>query len=162
MYNISRGGGAGHRSQVTREKIRKAQTGEKSYWFGKHRSKATKEKMSQTLRGIGNPFYGRRHTKATKAKISIANKGRESWIKGRTHSKSTIKKLKAFRGTKHWAFGKPFSVSHKEAISSAIKKWHQRDPKAGFAGRKHTQATRLRMSKSAKAARAIRFNKGKR
>lgn len=80
-----------------KEKLRKANSGEKSYWLGKHL------------------------TEGMKKKISIANRGNKFCL-GRKMSDETKKKIsESLKGEKHPMYGKHFTEEHKRKIGEASK-----------------------------------------
>lgn len=121
MYNISRGGGSGLRSQEFKEKSRLRQIGEKSYWFGKKRSPETLAKMKASgfISGLGekNHFFGKHHTEQTKALIRSKRKGQSAWNKGIPMTEET--KIRLSKSTK--GISKPFSESHRENHKNATR-----------------------------------------
>lgn len=66
-------GGEGYRhSEETREKIKKANSGENHYFYGKNHSKDSKEKISKSLEG-NQHAKGFKHSEETKKKVSENN-----------------------------------------------------------------------------------------
>lgn len=80
-------------SDETRERIRKATTGENNPFYGRKHTEETKKKISQSktgkkqsdeirkkkseiFKGENNPMYGKSHSASTRKKISEANKGK--------------------------------------------------------------------------------------
>lgn len=60
--------------EETRIKLREAQVGDKSSWYGRRHKKETIRKMSDIKKGKNNPFYGIRHTEEAKKKMSQSHK----------------------------------------------------------------------------------------
>ena len=58
------------RSEKTRKKMSKAQSGENNPMYGKYLSKETKEKISNALSGENNPNYGKHYSEETRKKMS--------------------------------------------------------------------------------------------
>lgn len=75
-------------SEGTRQKLREAFKGDKSFWWGKKHTTEELNKMSEALKGENNPmygakgelnpFFGKHHTEETKDKIRKKNSGRNS------------------------------------------------------------------------------------
>lgn len=75
-------------SEETRQKLREAFKGDKSFWWGKKHTTEELNKMSEALRGENNPmygmkgelnpFFGKHHTEETKDKIRKKNSGSNS------------------------------------------------------------------------------------
>lgn len=57
------------RSEETKEKIRKSNSGKNCYLFGKHHTEEFKQKVSAKLRGENNPMFGKTHTEEVKQKL---------------------------------------------------------------------------------------------
>jgi group I intron endonuclease len=84
-YNLKEGGANGKPSEETKRKMKEAQLGDKSHFYGKKHTKESKEKMSEEKRGDKNHMFGKtgeRHprfrkksTEKTKEKLSEAKKG---------------------------------------------------------------------------------------
>jgi len=107
-YNLREGGGShGKMSEVTRERMREAQRGEKNGFYGKtHTEKAkqqnreaqlgkvtseeTKQKQREALKGEKSPFYGKAKTDEHK------QKNREAHL-GKTHTKETKQRMSEAR-----------------------------------------------------------------
>jgi len=81
------------RSAETREKMSLAQSGEKSYNYGKHPSVKTLAKMSTAQSGENNSLYGKHHSAETKAKMSKAQSGEKHPMYGKHHSAETKAKM---------------------------------------------------------------------
>jgi group I intron endonuclease len=78
-YNLREGGGAnGKLSEETKQKIREANLGEKSYMFGIPKSEESKQKNRDAHLGEKNPNYGKPKSKETIQKMSEAKKGDKS------------------------------------------------------------------------------------
>lgn len=57
-----------------------------------HHTQRTKDKISETLTGENNPFYGQHHTEETKEKLRQANTGKQTWL-GKTHTEESKQKI---------------------------------------------------------------------
>ena len=96
-YNIREGGKNSAISNITREKLRRAN-------LGKTLSKETKDKISKSMEGENNPFYGKHHNEESIAKMrgsrpSVQNERNPMY--GRKHTESTKEKIRQRKiGTK--------------------------------------------------------------
>ena len=98
-YNIALGGyGRESISDETREKLRKAQLGEKNHNYGKPKSEEVKRKLSES-----NKRYWTEHprpkgiprSEETKRKMSESNKGRKGTMTGKHHKQESIEMIRA-------------------------------------------------------------------
>ena len=120
--------------------------GENHPLFGTHLSDETKQKISENRKGqcVGekNPFYGKCHTEETKKRMSEAHKGEKHPFFGKHRPEDVRQKISDGRK------GIVFSEEHKRKLREAAKRGDM-----GFLegntvnmGRKHTDATRRKMS----------------
>ena len=113
-YNTANGGNTtGTVSEITKEKIRKANQ-------GKQIPEETKKKIGNTLKGRKlseehvQKMIGRKPSKETREKLSKASTGRK-------HSEITKEKLREMnKGENHPNYGKNLSEEHKKNISNAL------------------------------------------
>ncbi len=94
------------RSEETKQKMREAQKGEKSFMYGSHLSEETKQKLRRY-----------RHSDERKRKISLALKGRISSNKGHKLSDETKRKMSiALSGVNNPFYGKHHSEETKQKL----------------------------------------------
>lgn len=74
-YNLHEGGSGGRMSEATKQKLRKANSGENHPIYGKHLPESTRKKISNAKTGEKNNFYGKHHSEESKQKIREANSG---------------------------------------------------------------------------------------
>lgn len=101
-YNLTKGGDgiSGYKHSInTIEKIRKANIGDKNFFYGKHLSEDHKNKISKSLQGENHHFYGKTFSEEYKKKLSDAHKD-----------------------IKHHFYGKHFSTIHKINLGKSISK----------------------------------------
>lgn len=109
VYNLStvigEEGYLGHpHNEVTKERIRRANSGDRHYMYGKKHSRETKKRLSEALSGANNPFYGRKHSLATKRKQSEAKRGKNNPFYGREFSDEHRKNLANSKAKDYPAF----------------------------------------------------------
>jgi len=107
-YNIEAGGNRNkHCAEETKQKMRKAQLGNKNHFFGKHHSKETRRKMC--LMRKGRIVSRKTRQKLRNAFQNMSKRAKLKWRKairlsmlGRHHSKETKRKMSIAR-TKYFA-----------------------------------------------------------
>ncbi len=98
-YNINPVAGSclgAKRTQESKDRMSKAQSGEKHRLYGKTQSEETKKKISDAIKGEkhrlygkpkeDHPNYGRKWTEETKQKMSKSRRGQIAWNKGKKMS----------------------------------------------------------------------------
>ncbi len=96
-----------HRSQETRDKMSRAQSGENNFFFGKHLSQEHRDKIGQANSGEKHPNYGKHPSQKTRDKMRQSHLGKKSNFCGKHHTEETRNKMsKAKSGEKHNMFGK--------------------------------------------------------
>lgn len=138
-YNLMDGGLNGLPNEETKQKLSDSHMGQKGYWTGKHRSEETKEKLRKASTGrIKTKEEKEKISKSNKGKIVSKETGDKisNSLKGKKLSKEHREKLsEAKKGDKNpnWekrgaeapAYGKKRSEQTKQRISTALK-GHQR------------------------------------
>jgi len=108
-YNLTTGGKGGKCSAEMRDKMSKAQSGEK------------------------NHFYGKSHSPESRKKQSDAMSGHVPWNKGKPHSRETRDKMSELkRGENNPMFGKKQSIKTRTQMRASAKAWwaeHRRETK---------------------------------
>lgn len=149
-YNLMDGGFNSSPNEVTKKRMSEAHIGKPGYWTGKHRSEETKEKIRKANIGyIKSQETREKLSKANKGKIVSKETGEKisKALKGKKLSEEHRQKLsEAKRGEKHpnWGkrgkevptFGRKASEETKQKISNALK------------GRKLSEATKEKISRS--------------
>lgn len=90
-------------SQEERDKISKANSGEKGYWFGKNLPDEIKQKISKANKGkhfndeskqkLSNSLKGRKLSEETKQKMKAGRQGENAHMYGKHHSEESKKKM---------------------------------------------------------------------
>lgn len=157
LVNMTEGGeGASGRSvsPETREKISKAQMGEKNHLFGKHHTEEAKGKISNSNLGktlskdhkekLIKFHIGKKRSEETKQKISKSKSGENHPLFGKFHSEKTKEKMsKAASGENNHNFGKTASEETRRKLSEV----HSGE-KHPFFGKTHSKESKEKMSKT--------------
>jgi group I intron endonuclease len=176
-YNLTHGGECGDIPTVeTRQKISKANSGERHPMFGKFGKKhteKTKQKIGESSKGrnVGvnspnfgkfgeeHPSFGRKRSIESRKKMSEANQGERHPMFGKKHSPESRQKIsEALAGKNNPNFGRKFSSEVRQKMSEA-KKGNTPSPETRRKiseantgekncrfGIKHTEETRRKMA----------------
>jgi hypothetical protein len=133
---------------------------------GAIRSEESKRKLSKANTGKNHPQYGKMRSEETKRKLSEAHKGKtfsEEYRKklsesgkGRTHSEETKRKIsEAKKGENHPLYGKSHSEEHRRKIGEAHKgrllsEEHIKKISEAHEGKLHLEETKRKMREAKK------------
>ena len=104
------------RSEEVKAKIRKSNSGENCYMFGKHLSEKTKRKISKKTRGSNNAMFGKHHTEEAKRKISKPCAESTKQKISEAKRKRDLENPNMITGKNNPMFGKPWSAEHRRKV----------------------------------------------
>jgi len=146
-------------SEEHKKKIGEASKGNTNM-LGKRHSEETKKKMSELSKGEKNPNYGKKFSAETLRRMSESQKGKQTGL-GKLHSEETRNKIsKANKGKKKKKKARRnMSESHRK--EGYINEGQFKKGTQHWLGRKHTEATKRKLSEAHKGKKLSEEHKKK-